>query len=94
MYDVYGLGNALVDMEFTIEDSASSPVTSIPKGHMTLVDEPTMDALVTAVWTDHAPNRMSGGSAANTLIAGSGIRRPDLLLLQGGRRRDRTSFSR
>jgi sugar/nucleoside kinase (ribokinase family) len=71
MYDVYGLGNALVDMEFTIEDSFLAS-HGIPKGHMTLVDEPTMDALVTGL-DGHSPNRMSGGSAANTLIAVQGF---------------------
>ena len=71
MYDVYGLGNALVDMEFTIEDSFLAE-HGIPKGHMTLVDEPVMDALVDGL-DGHAPTRMSGGSAANTLIAVQGF---------------------
>jgi sugar/nucleoside kinase (ribokinase family) len=70
-YDVYGLGNALVDMEYTIEDSFLTG-HDIPKGHMTLVDEPTMDTLVRGL-DGHAPNRMSGGSAANTLIAVQGF---------------------
>ena len=38
MYDVYGLGNALVDMEYTVEDTYLKR-HGIPKGHMTLVDE-------------------------------------------------------
>lgn len=71
MYDVYGLGNALVDMEYTIEDSFLVD-HDIPKGHMTLVDEPLMDALVEGL-DGHAPTRMSGGSAANTLIAVQGF---------------------
>lgn len=71
MYDVYGLGNALVDMEYTIEDGFLAS-HDIPKGHMTLVDEPTMDRLVDGL-DGHAPNRMSGGSAANTLIAVQGF---------------------
>ena len=71
MYDVYGLGNALVDMEYTIEDSFLAD-HDIPKGHMTLVDEPVMDALVEGL-DGHAPTRMSGGSAANTLIAVQGF---------------------
>ena len=71
MYDVYGLGNALVDMEYTIEDSFLA-AHDIPKGHMTLVEEPVMDALVEGL-DGHAPTRMSGGSAANTLIAVQGF---------------------
>jgi len=71
MYDVYGLGNALVDMEYTIEDGFLAD-HDIPKGHMTLVDEPTMDTLVTGL-DGRAPRRMSGGSAANTLIAVQGF---------------------
>lgn len=71
MFDVYGLGNALVDMEYTIEDGFLSN-HDIPKGHMTLVDEPTMDRLVDGL-DGHTPNRMSGGSAANTLIAVQGF---------------------
>jgi fructokinase len=71
MYDVYGLGNALVDMEYTIEDSFLAD-HEIPKGHMTLVDEPIMDTLIAGL-EGHAPRRMSGGSAANTLIAVQGF---------------------
>ncbi len=67
MYDVYGLGNALVDMEYTVDDAFLAR-HEIPKGHMTLVDEPKIDALVGDL-TNHQPERMSGGSAANTLIA-------------------------
>ena len=67
MYDVYGLGNALVDMEFAIDDDFLTR-HEIPKGHMTLVDEAKIDALVGDL-ENHTPERMSGGSAANTLIA-------------------------
>lgn len=67
MYDVYGLGNALVDMEFAIDDDFLNR-HDIAKGHMTLVDEDKIDALV-ADLAGHSPERMSGGSAANTLIA-------------------------
>ena len=37
-YHVYGVGNALVDMEFEVEDSFFSD-NGIDKGVMTLVDE-------------------------------------------------------
>jgi fructokinase len=66
-YDVYGLGNALVDMEFRVEDSFLR-THGIDKGHMTLVTEERLDAL-TAALHEHHPERMSGGSAANTIIS-------------------------
>lgn len=71
MYDVYGLGNALVDMEYTIDDGFLRD-HRIAKGHMTLVDEPTLDQLVQGL-RQLTPTRMSGGSAANTLIAVQGF---------------------
>ena len=43
MYDVYGLGNALVDMEYSVDDTFLGR-HDIPKGHMTLVDEAKIDA--------------------------------------------------
>jgi sugar/nucleoside kinase (ribokinase family) len=66
-YDVYGLGNALVDMEFRVEDGFLRQ-HGIDKGHMTLVTEERLDALTEAL-AEHEPERMSGGSAANTIIA-------------------------
>ncbi|MDZ7668992.1 MAG: adenosine kinase [Gammaproteobacteria bacterium] len=71
MYDVYGLGNALVDMEFRVDDGFLTR-HGISKGHMTLVDEERLNALVAAL-ADHQPERMSGGSAANTMIAVQGF---------------------
>lgn len=67
MYDVYGLGNALVDMEYRVDDGFLTR-HGIAKGHMTLVDEPRLDALV-ADLSEYQPERMSGGSAANSIIA-------------------------
>lgn len=66
-YDVYALGNALVDMEFIVDDSFLQR-HRIDKGNMTLVDEPRLDELLNSL---HGlePKRSSGGSAANTLIA-------------------------
>lgn len=71
MYDVYGLGNALVDMEFRVEDSFLNK-HGIAKGHMTLVDEARIAALVSDL-EEHTPERMSGGSAANTMMAVQGF---------------------
>ena len=60
MYDLYGLGNALVDMEYQIEDSFLQR-HEIAKGHMTLVEEPRLESL-TIDLSEQSPTRMSGGS--------------------------------
>lgn len=70
-YHVYGIGNALVDMEYPVDDAFLRERT-IAKGHMTLVDE-TRQAELTMDLADVEPKRGSGGSAANTLIAVSGF---------------------
>ena len=66
-YDVYALGNALVDMEFTVDDGFLRR-QRIDKGHVTLVDEARLEELLINL-RELQPKRMSGGSAANTLIA-------------------------
>ena len=71
MYDVYGLGNALVDMEYRIEDSFLRR-HGIAKGHMTLVEEERLDALVADLEAYQA-ERLSGGSAANSILAVQGF---------------------
>jgi sugar/nucleoside kinase (ribokinase family) len=70
-YDVYGLGNALVDMEFEINDQFLAD-NSIDKGVMTLVDENQQHELITQLDAFEG-NKASGGSAANTLIAVSSM---------------------
>ena len=70
-YDVYGLGNALVDMEFEVEDGFLK-LMEIDKGVMTLVDEDAQHRLMTHLDAFEG-NRASGGSAANTLIAVSAM---------------------
>lgn len=66
-YDVYGIGNALVDMEYEVE-VADLETLGIDKGVMTLVDEQCqlrmMDHLAA-----YPHQRSSGGSAANSMIA-------------------------
>ena len=70
-YDVYGLGNALVDIEYRVEESFLER-HGIAKGHMTLVDETRLDLLTADLQAlDH--ERFSGGSAANTLMAVQGF---------------------
>ena len=70
-YDVYGLGNALVDMEFEISDQFLQD-NGIDKGVMTLVDENQQHELIEQLDTFEG-NKASGGSAANTLIAVSSM---------------------
>jgi sugar/nucleoside kinase (ribokinase family) len=66
-YDIYGLGNALVDMEVEVDDAFLTRM-GIGKGHMTLVDEKRQIELLANV--DHRNSTWaSGGSAANTVIA-------------------------
>lgn len=66
-YHVYAIGNALVDMEFTVDDNFLSQ-QGIDKGVMTLVDEDQQHKLTQAL-ADHSGKKASGGSAANTIIA-------------------------
>ncbi|GAB4322089.1 MAG: adenosine kinase [Geminocystis sp.] len=65
-YDVYGMGNALMDMEFSVTPELLAQL-NIDKGVMTLMDETQQKEVLT-----HLPNpckQSSGGSAANTLVA-------------------------
>ena len=70
-YDVYGLGNALVDMEFEVEDGFLN-LMEVDKGVMTLVDEDEQHRLMTHLDAFEG-NKASCGSAANTLIAVSAM---------------------
>lgn len=66
-YDVYAIGNALVDMEYEVHDEFFNK-HKIDKGLMTLVDEDRQNYLLDALGT--APKKQQcGGSAANTAIA-------------------------
>lgn len=71
MIDVYGLGNALVDMEYHVDDSFLRD-HDVAKGHMTLVDDDRLSALAHAL-SELTPEPLSGGSAANTVIAVRGF---------------------
>lgn len=65
-YDVYGIGNALVDIVTEVGHGFFAE-NNIEKGVMTLVDEKRQKALMKAI--DMKKSRMSaGGSAANTVI--------------------------
>ena len=66
-YDVYGIGNALVDMEFEVSAEFLKKA-KIEKGLMTLVDENRQAEIINTLHgTQH--KRSCGGSAANTMIA-------------------------
>ncbi|MDX1636882.1 MAG: adenosine kinase [Balneolaceae bacterium] len=66
-YNVYGIGNALVDIEFEITDDFLQK-HDVKKGVMTLVDEETQFRLIEAINHEEAV-RKPGGSAANTVFA-------------------------
>jgi len=66
-YDVYGIGNALVDTEFEVEDSFFIE-HKVEKGLMTLVDDSRQEYLISVINSDRI-KKQSGGSAANTVIA-------------------------
>ena len=68
-YHIYGLGNALVDIEYQVT-SAFLEQHRVEKGLMTLVDESRQIELITAL-DKHMIKRQCGGSAANTMIAAS-----------------------
>ncbi len=69
-YDVYGLGNALVDMEFKVTDEFFK-TNNVEKGLMTLVEEERQGELLDALHNENKEElkRQCGGSAANTIIA-------------------------
>ena len=68
-YQVFGIGNALVDMEFEVSDSFFTE-HAIEKGLMTLVDEETQHRMVDTLTSRYGLiKRAGGGSAANTIVA-------------------------
>lgn len=68
-YHVYGIGNALVDKEFEVEDNFLQS-TSIEKGLMTLVEQDRLVEILEKLKSTYGlKKRASGGSAANTIIA-------------------------
>ncbi len=65
-YDVYGVGNALVDIQVRVDDAFIESLT-LKKGIMTLVDDE-QQAVVLARLQGQPVNRCAGGSAANTIV--------------------------
>lgn len=68
-YDVYGIGNALVDKEFEVSDDFFEH-ENIQKGLMTLVDGESQETLLQRLMQRFGlKKRAGGGSAANTMYA-------------------------
>ncbi|MFP4063680.1 MAG: adenosine kinase [Halochromatium sp.] len=67
LYDIYALGNALVDMEYEVSADDLKRL-GIDKGVMTLVDEAHQLRIMEHL-REHHHQRGSGGSAANSVIA-------------------------
>ena len=74
-YDVFGLGNALMDLEFRVDDAFLKEL-SLEKGIMTLIDEEKERSIV-HVLENHPSHRACGGSAANTIIMADFIFKDD-----------------
>ena len=70
-YDVYGIGNALVDTEYEV-DEAFLQDAKLPKGMMTLIDATDRTRLIQLLEEEHEREvikQAGGGSAANTMVA-------------------------
>ena len=66
-YDLYAIGNALVDSEYEVSE-AHLLAMKVEKRHMTLIDSDRRSELLTHV--EGIPSRKSGGgSAGNTVVA-------------------------
>lgn len=66
-YDVYAVGNALVDSEFRVEEQELARL-GVEKGAMTLIDAERRAELLRGLG-ELPGKRASGGSAANSMIA-------------------------
>jgi len=66
-FDVYAIGNALVDIEYHATPHKLAEL-GIDKGVMTLIDEQRQNSLVAQLGESHE-SMACGGSAANTIIA-------------------------
>jgi sugar/nucleoside kinase (ribokinase family) len=66
-YNVYGIGNALTDMEFEVTPQQLQDL-KIDKGVMTLVDEDRQHEIMQSL-CELPCKKSSGGSAANTMVA-------------------------
>lgn len=70
-YHIYGIGNALVDKEFEVQDSFFTEL-NIEKGMMTLIEEDQLAERLNVLNKQFGlKKRACGGSAANTIIGAS-----------------------
>lgn len=65
-YDVFGVGNAIMDLQVQCDDAFLS-ANDIEKGIMTLTSPERQQQILDAL-SDHNVNYCSGGSAANTIV--------------------------
>jgi len=65
-YDVYGVGNAIMDLQLQCEDAFLDSI-GVEKGVMTLVEEAQQKYVLEAL-SEHDVHQCSGGSAANTIV--------------------------
>lgn len=66
-YDLYAIGNALVDSEYEVSDALLDAM-GVDKRHMTLIDSARRTELLNHVGAIQA-RRTGGGSAGNTVVA-------------------------
>ena len=66
-YDLYAIGNALVDSEYEVTDAQLNAM-KVEKRHMTLIDATRRAELLAHVQGLHA-RKSGGGSAGNTIVA-------------------------
>ena len=66
-YDLYAIGNALVDSEYEVSDAQLNAM-KVEKRHMTLIDAERRAELKAHVATAHS-RKSGGGSAGNTVVA-------------------------
>ncbi|MBQ0780808.1 adenosine kinase [Thalassolituus sp.] len=70
-YHIYGIGNALVDKEFEVDDAFFAKA-GIEKGMMTLIEEDQLASMLATLQAEYGlKKRACGGSAANTIIGAS-----------------------
>lgn len=70
-YDIYGIGNALVDTEYEVDDAFIAKA-GVDKGLMTLIDSNERIRILNLLEVEHehrAIKQAGGGSAANTMVA-------------------------
>lgn len=70
-YQIYGIGNALVDKEYEVDDVFLAN-HNIEKGQMTLIEAHELESRLNQLEKEYRlKKRASGGSAANSVIAAS-----------------------